>query len=136
MIDAIIRRPASLQEVAAESQSYREFGRHLKDFLHEFALAKKRRLPLAPFLSGEPRRLAAEMKEGDICDAFLAATADYLARTNRLETPIWALQEDRALAKPWFSEEMPSVRLLLLRDTPSAFKDKNLFVFDTALKVA
>ena len=62
--------------------------------------------------------------------------ADYLSRTNRIETPAWALKEDLMLEHTWFSEEFPEVRLLLLRDTPSAFKDKNLFVFDSALKVA
>ena len=67
---------------------------------------------------------------------FSAATADYLARTNHIETPTWALQEDLILDQPWFSEDFPAVRLLLLRDTPSAFKEKNVFVFDSALKVA
>ena len=42
----------------------------------------------------------------------------------------------RLLDELWFSEELPTVRLLLLRDTPSAFKDKNVFVFDSALRVA
>ena len=60
----------------------------------------------------------------------------YLARVNAIQTPAWALKEDRVLDDPWFSEELPGVRLLLLRDTPSAFKDKNVFVFDSALKVA
>ena len=46
------------------------------------------------------------------------------------------ITQDRVLDEPWFSEELPVVRLLLLRDTPSAFKDKNVFVFDSALRVA
>ena len=136
MTSPIIRRPATLQEVAKESLTYAEFGHHLKDFLHEFALAKRRQLALEPLLSGEPTRLAGQFDQGKICDAFLAATADYLARTNRIKTPAWALKEDLMLERPWFSEEFPEVRLLLLRDTPSAFKDKNLFVFDSAFKVA
>ena len=132
----VIRRPTTLQEVAAESSAYTEFGYHLKDFLHEFAFAKQRKLPLEPLLSGEPIRLADRFAQGNICDAFLGAAADYLSRTNRLQTPAWALKEDLVLERPWFSEEFPEVRLLLLRDSPSAFKDKNLFVFDSALKVA
>jgi len=39
-------------------------------------------------------------------------------------------------AEPWFSEPFPQVRMRLLRDTPSAFKDKNVFVFESALQVA
>jgi hypothetical protein len=132
----LIRRPATLQEVAKESRTYTEFGYNLKDFLHEFALAKRRQLPLEPFLVGEPPRLAGRFEQGKICDAFLAATADYLARANRIQTPAWALKEDLILERPWFSEEFPQVRLLLLRDTPSVFKDKNLFVFESALSVA
>jgi hypothetical protein len=122
--------------VAKQSFTYAEFGHHLKDFLHEFARAKQQQLPLKPLLFPQPDRLAGLFEEGKICDAFLAAAADYLARRNHIETPAWALQEDLMLERPWFSEEFPEVRLLLLRDTPSAFKDKNLFVFDSALKVA
>ena len=125
-----------MQEVAVESAAYAEFGRNLKDFLHEFAFAKKRRLALEPLLSEEPPRLAGRFDQGKICYAFLAATADYLARANGIQTPGWALKEDLILDDPWFSEELPEVRLLLLRDTPSAFKDKNVFVFDSAFKVA
>ena len=136
MRDVIIRRPTTLQEVAAESRAYREFGRNLKDFLHEFAQAKKRGLPLGPMLAEEPRLLAREFENGNICDAFIAATADYLSRVNGIQSPHWSLNQARALEKPWFSEDWREVRLLLLRDTPSAFKDKNLFVFDSALKVA
>ena len=136
MKPGIISRPTSLQEVAVESGAYSEFGRHLKDFLHEFALTKKRGSALEPLLSEEPPRLARRFDQGRICDAFLAATADYLARVNAIQTPAWALREDLVLDDPWFSEELREVRLLLLRDTPSAFKDKNVFVFDSALKVA
>jgi len=131
-----IRRPASLQEVAAESASYSAFGSNLKDFLHEFALAKKRGQPLEPLLAPEPVRLVNRFEQGRVCDAFLAATADYLSREHRIVTPAWALKEDLVLAEPWFSEPFPQVRMRLLRDTPSAFKDKNLFVFESALQVA
>jgi hypothetical protein len=31
--------------------------------------------------------------------------------------------------------DLPSVRALLLRDSPSAFKDKNIFAFDSILDV-
>jgi hypothetical protein len=131
-----LRRPGSLREVAAESGTYRDFGYNLKDFLHHFEFARQRGQPLEPLLAEEPPRLAERFKEGRICDAFLAGTADYLARAHGLITPAWALKEDLVLEEPWFSEEFPQVRMRLLRDTPSAFKDKNVFVFESALKVA
>jgi len=65
----VIRRPTSLQEVAVESGAYNEFGRNLKDFLHEFAFAKKRGLALEPLLLEEPPRLAGRFDQGKICDA-------------------------------------------------------------------
>ena len=46
------------------------------------------------------------------------------------------LKEDLMLEEPWFSPEFPQIRMRLLRDTPSAFKDKNLFIFESALQVA
>jgi hypothetical protein len=57
-------------------------------------------------------------------------------RVVQAQTPAWALNPDRALEVPWFSETLPDLRFLLLRDTPSAFKEKNIFVFESALKVA
>jgi hypothetical protein len=125
-----------LREVAAESESYGDFGYNLKDFLHEFARAGARNLPLERMLAEEPPRLAGRFPEGKVCDAFLAATADYFSRENRLPTPAWALKEDLMLDEPWFSVDFPQVRMRLLRDTPSAFKDKNLFIFESALTVA
>ena len=136
MSNGPIRRPKSLLEVAVESQSYNEFGRNLKDFLHEFAFARDQHLPLEPLFANEPPLLAGRFEHGEVCDAFLAATADYLCRKSRVPTPIWALDPKRVLEIPWFSEEYRSVRMMLLRDTPSAFKDKNLFVFESALQVA
>jgi hypothetical protein len=131
-----IRRPKSLRAVALGSDTYSQFGYNLKDFLHEFAFTRNHKLPLEPLLAEEPPRLAAKFREGKICDAFLGATADYLSRVNRILTPEWALNQDLVLDEPWFSEGFPQVRLRLLRDTPSAFKDKNIFVFESALDVA
>src|SRR5207244_2142959 len=108
-----------------ESESYGDFGYNLKDFLHQFALVQKRGLSLEPLLLPEPVRLAGRFPEGVICDAFLAAAADFLSRQNRIPTPAWALKADLVLQEPWFSPDFPQIRMRLLRDTPSAFKDKN-----------
>ncbi len=128
--------PSSLQEVAASADQWDDFGLQLKDFLHAFARARQEGLPLEPMLACPPRSLARKFDRGDICDAFIAATADYLSRKNGIPSPAWALRADLVLDRPWFSESFPAVRMRLLRDTPSAFKDKNLFVFESALQVA
>jgi hypothetical protein len=132
----MIKRPKSLRELAEESATYQEFGMNMKDFLHEFAFARQKKQPLAPMLAEEPPRLAERFSEGRVCDAFLAATTDYLSRENHLNTPLWALKEDYVLEEPWFALENIGLRALLLRDTPSAYKDKNIFIFPNALNVA
>lgn len=136
MSDSPWRRPRSLREVAESSAAYADFGYHLKDFLHEVAEAQKRGASLEPMLAAPPPVLAGRFAEGNICDAFAAGLADFLARRHNFSTPSWALAKERALERPWFSVEFPQVRLRLLRDTPSAFKDKNIFVFESALEVA
>jgi hypothetical protein len=42
----------------------------------------------------------------------------------------------RVLDDPWFSPSGRAFRATLLRDTPSAFKDKNIFIYENALTVA
>ena len=136
MSNALIRRPTSLREIAAESESYHDFGMNVKDFLHEYASARKRGLPLEGMFAEEPVLLKERFAEGNICDAFLAGLGDYLCRINRIQTPVWAQAESRVLEHPWFALEYPEMRLLLLRDTPSAFKEKNIFIFESAMNVA
>jgi hypothetical protein len=130
-----LSRPKTLAEVAAGSPTYQDFGRNLKDFLHVFA--EERRLCCDPRLmfAEEPMRLAPRFAEGIVCDGFLAGAADHLSRTHGVPTPLWALREDRILPEPWFAESHAQARMRLLRDTPSAFKDKNIFVFESALNV-
>jgi len=131
-----LARPKTLAEVAEGSSSYQDFGYHLRDFLHTFAERRREGLNPILLLASEPLRLTTRFAEGNICDAFLAGTADHLSRTSGVHTPLWALQEDRVLQEPWFAETFPQVRMRLLRDTPSAFKDKNIFVFASAFRVA
>lgn len=130
------RRPQTLVEIAESSLAYSDFGYHLKDFLHEVAAARRRGASLRPMVDACPPLLAGRFAEGMICDAFLAGLADFLARTSGFNPPDWAMSDERVLEEPWFSEEFPQVRMRLLRDTPSAFKDRNIFIFESALQVA
>lgn len=136
MNNGTMRRPETLRQVAEESASYSGFGMNLKDFLHEAAVARERGASLEPMLAEEPPRLAGKFEGGAVCDGFLAALADFLSRRDGLQTPVWAQQGDLALETPWFSPDLPGVRAMLLRDTPSAFKDRNIFIFESALQVA
>lgn len=130
------RRPATLAQVAEVTGSYEDFGVNLKDFLHELASARRRGEPLRPRVRKEPQRLADRFPEGVVCDALVAATADYLCRVAEVPPPRWAVSQARALDLPWFAEPYLGLRARLLRDTPSAFKDKNIFILPSALEIA
>jgi hypothetical protein len=130
------QRPRSVKELADWSDTYSDFGYNTKDFLHIVHYARRDGKKLAPLFEQEPRQLDALFPEGAICDAFLAAMTDYFCRKGGIPTPGWALAPSRALADPWFSPPGPAFRATLFRDTPSAFKDKNIFIYENALTVA
>ncbi|MBI3885280.1 MAG: hypothetical protein HY302_06070 [Opitutae bacterium] len=78
-------------------------------------------------LASEPAWLEKRFPEGRVADAWLAAYAEYASTLASLKIPAWALRPKRFLPEPWFSVEAPAERLLALRDSPPAFKNRNLF---------
>jgi hypothetical protein len=125
------RRPRSLAEVADWSESWKELSYHLADFLHEFAAR-----PSEAMLVDRPRILAAVFDGGEICDAYLAATAATLAPKIGKSRPAWTEEPDRYLRKPWFASPGSSMRACLLLESPARFRERNLFVTANALSVA
>ena len=123
-----MRRPSSLAEVAAWSRARRDFWNHLADFLDQFYL--ERRLDM---LQEEPARLAGKIDDGDVADAYLAATAVSLARSLAMVPPSWARSPDRKLRRPWFASAGPAIRATLLLESPAPFRERNLFVSENAL---
>lgn len=51
-------RARSLAEIAHESSGLEDFGRHVRDFLHEWNRTKREEKELAPLEEEEPRLLA------------------------------------------------------------------------------
>ena len=123
-----MRRPGSLAEVAAWSRARRDLWNHLADFLDQFYL--ERRLDM---LQDEPARLAGKIDDGDVADAYLAATAVSLARSLSMVPPSWARGPDRKLRRPWFASSGPAIRATLLLESPAPFRERNLFVSENAL---
>ena len=81
-------------------------------------------------------RLADKVSElGAIEDAYLAATAEWLAWKYKLSPPRWAFI-DRSLRRPWFASSLSSLRALLLLESPAPFRSRNLFVSENALSRA
>ena len=84
-------------------------------------------------LSEEPGRLAGRIEEGEVADAYLAATAVALARLIKVNPPSWAWSEDRKLKFPWYASSGSAIRAMLLAESPAPFRERNLFVSSNAL---
>jgi len=115
-------RPKTLAEVAQLALAGDSFDRCLANFLDEFYAA-----PKADSLSAEPPLLAPGLGErGGVQDAYLAATAEELARAYQLPVPSWTAAESRKLHRPWFASSLASLRAVLLLESPPSFRERNL----------
>ena len=122
-------RPKSLAEVARLTRDGDVFDVCLANFLDEFYFApNEAALKEAPELLGP---LLGEL--GCIQDAYLAATAEELARAYELAVPLWVMQSVRALHHPWFASALASLRAVLIVESPVGFRSRNLFVSANAL---
>ncbi len=125
-------RPKTLAEVAALAAQGDSFDRCLANFLDEFYAA-----PHALALEAAPVMLAPLFGEiGRVQDAYIAATAEELARRFSLPPPSWTVGEDRQLRRPWFATPLAALRAVLLLESPPAFRSRNLFVSENALSRA
>lgn len=124
-------RPQTLAEVASGCPSLDEFSMRLADFLHEFSAH-----PRFGMVQEQPAVLRDSMELGDVADAYLAATAEALSLTLGVRRPEWTEAPERYLRRPWFARAGSSMRACLLLESPSAFRQRNLFVTANALSVA
>ena len=131
------RRPTTLREIAAQSDSLEDFGRHFRDWLH--ALRKASSKPqAAKAVAEEPRRLAQRFVKGVVADAWLAAYAELVASRTKTLPPAWAFRRTRISPDPWFADESagPVSRILALEASPLPFKRRNLFVTSVDLPLS
>jgi hypothetical protein len=125
-------RPTTLAEVAALTLQGDSFDRCLANFLDQFYAA-----PHAEALTETPAFLASGCGDiGQVQDAYLAATAEELARRFSLPVPAWTADPSRALHRPWFASSLDALRAVLLLESPPAFRARNLFVSENALSRA
>ena len=125
------RRPRSLFEVVRDAETTEDIGCNLADFLgHVNLLAKQpaSAVRVAASLRTEPPRTGDAEQ-----DAYLAAVAAHLAHRLRLRVPAWADKKSRRLEHPWFALPDAWARATLLRDSPAAFRERNLFTTEDAL---
>jgi hypothetical protein len=125
------RRPRSLYAVVHDAASPEDIGVNLAEFLdHVNGLRRQpgARARLAACLRREPP------PTGDaVQDAYLAAVAVHLAHRVGGRAPAWTEQPTRWLEHPWFALPDAWARATLLRDTPPAFRERNLFTTEDAL---
>lgn len=122
-------RPKTLAEVARLAATGESFDMSLANFLDEFYAS-----PCASAFSETPQVLAPQFgDQGHVQDAYLAATAEHLAATYRLQVPHWVADEARKLHRPWFASQLAALRAVLLVESPAAFRSRNLFVSENAL---
>jgi len=125
-------RPQTLAEVAQLAFNGDSFDRCLANFLDEFYAA-----PNAEALADTPLLLAPTLGEtGQVQDAYLAATAEELARARHFSVPAWTADETRKLHHPWFASPLAGLRAVLLLESPPAFRARNLFISENALSRA
>lgn len=125
-------RPGTLAEVAALTEQGDSFDRCLANFLDEFYAA-----PSATALAEAPVPLTPRFGDiGRVQDAYLAATAEELARHFDFLLPAWTTGDRRQLHRPWFATSIAAVRAVLLLESPPGFRARNLFVSANALSRA
>jgi transcriptional regulator with XRE-family HTH domain len=122
MRDAQRRRPRSLKEVALWGAEQGDTDSFLREFLDEFYVAaesKKRAAMLRP----EPPLLANEK-----ANAYLGAVAEHLALRNKLPIPVWTARAPRFLHTPYFPGGLESLKATMLKESPTAFRRRMIFV--------
>jgi hypothetical protein len=123
------KSPADVAVLAAEGES---FDFCLRNFLDAFYAA-----PSAAALQSEPPALAEKNPRfGQIEDAYLAATAEWLAWKFDFQPPAWIFSPARSLRRPWFASQLAALRAVLLLESPAPFRSRNLFVSENALSRA
>lgn len=124
--------PNTLAQVAELTAQGESFDFCLRNFLDGFYAQ-----PDAAALATEPRRLTTAVPQlGAVEDAYLAATAEWLAWRFDLPPPRWVFDESRSLRRPWFASPLSALRALLLLESPAPFRSRNLFVSENALSRA
>lgn len=121
--------PKTLAQVSELTAQGEPFDLCIKNFLDGFYAR-----PNVAALQPEPPRLISKIpKFGEIEDAYLAATAEWLAWKFDLNPPPWIFDPSRALRRPWFASPLSALRAVLLIESPAAFRSRNLFVSENAL---
>lgn len=120
-----------MKKVFAGITSADDFSYAIRDFIDRF-----HEEPSPSLLAEEPILLAEMIGDEGVADAWLAATAVYLASKHGLKPPLWTHNNARTLKSPWFAASSPNLKAILLQESPAAFRVRNLFVSANVLSRA
>jgi hypothetical protein len=123
-----LKRPQTLSEAVAWSDDGGKLSFNLRDFLDEFYAD-----PRSERLLDEPPIRREILGDNGLADAYAAAIADHLSRQFRFPPPPWANSPLRRLKDPWFAMQSHGGRMMLLIESPAAFRERNIFVSADAL---
>jgi hypothetical protein len=115
-------RPLTLLEVEACARHSGDFNAFVREFCDEFymeqdANARSAMLEIEPPLADDARH-----------NAYLGAVAEHLARRYHLPVPEWTNHPARFLKRAWFPCEVESLKAILIRESPPAFRRRMIFV--------
>lgn len=116
------KRPSTLKAAAEQAAVHGNLGAFIREFLDEFyglvdSHARLQALAEEPPVLNHPTG-----------DAYLAAVAEHLSFTNRLDPPAWTQDESRFLRQPFFPAGLESLKALCIKESPTAFRRRMIFV--------
>lgn len=120
-----------MREVFHTINSADDFSYAIRDFVDRF-----NENPSFELIEKEPELLKSVLEDSGVADAWLAATAEFLAKKHAIKLPLWTYNNARALEKPWFAAKSVKLKTVLLQESPAAFRVRNLFVSENVLSRA
>lgn len=91
--------------------------------------------PTTEMVSEEPPILRGILNDNGFADAYAAAAA-HLCQLHGITFPSWVDKKTRRMESPWFAANTHNLRMILLQESPAAFRLRNLFVSANALSRA
>ena len=92
--------------------------------------------PTPEMISEEPPILRGILNDNGVADTYAAAAAAHLCQLHGIPFPSWVDKKSRRMESPWFAARSHNLRMILLQESPAAFRIRNLFVSANALSRA
>ncbi len=106
----------------------KEFAFGIKNFLDDFYFE-----PDIRKVNEEPEFLINVFNDNGLADAYLAAVCESMCNREGYRIPTWADDPKRILKKPFFDATTDNMRIILLLESPTEFRKRNIFVGANAL---